>query len=175
MPRHRNYTPADVLQILQASEGHAPGGGHTLARHVNISNPELIRRVNEDARNGGVANFGAFREHRIHDAAALGAWLLNSSGGVFLLSDMDREVEGVRGRGRPLTPNDYPQRTLQGPAPAGWFMRWVQAGSIVVEVPAGQLVMALRAIKGGTIEIVTFYPVFAGGLNVSPRVLYRAR
>jgi hypothetical protein len=175
MPRNRNYTPADVLDILRASEGIGPGAGHAIARHVNISNPNLIRRVDEDTRNGGVANYGAFREYNLTDAALMGAWLLNSPAGAILLGTMDQEIEDVRQRGRPLQPDDYPRNTVTGRAPGGWLMRWVQAGSMVIEVPVGELTMVLRGDRGGEIEIVTFYPVFTGGRNIPMRVLYRAR
>jgi hypothetical protein len=175
MPRNRNYTPADVLSILRASEGIGLGAGHTIARHVNISNPNLIRRVDQDTRNGGVANYGAFRENNLNDAALMGAWLLNSSAGAIFLGTFDQQIEVVRDRGRPLQADDYPRNSLTGRAPGGWLMRWVQAGSMVIEVPVGEVTMVLRGVKGGEIEIVTLFPVFTGGPNIPMRVLYRGR
>lgn len=175
MPRLVAYTPQEVERILRQSESEVRGGGHTLRRHVTISNPALIRRVNEDTEDGGVANYGAFLEGRVQEAAILGAWLLNSPGGAFALNFLDEGTERVRDRGNPLVPGDYPVQTLQGVAPTGWFMRWVQAGTAVVRVPLGSLRMVVRAAKGGTIEVVTFFPIFDGGTGVTMTTLYRAR
>jgi hypothetical protein len=177
MPRQRPYTATDVLELLRISEGPGPGEGHTLARHVNISNPDLIRRVDEDTRNGAIANYGAFREKKIDDAAVLGAWLLNSPAGINFLKALDKAVDDKKNKrpGTPLPADKYPDATLKAPAPAGWLMRWVQVGSMVIEVPAGDLTMVVNAVKGGDIRIVTFYPVFLGGQNVTIKTLYRAK
>jgi hypothetical protein len=169
------YSVEELIIILKASENpRIHGGGHTLERHVNISNTGLIRRVTRDTPDGGTANYGAFLQGHIQDAAAAAAALLNSSGGTFMLHDMDTVIAAVRARGRPLVPGDYPSRTLRGPVLGGFAMRWVQAGQSVVQVPFDIAEISVRGKRGGTIEIITCFPIFTGCRPGEMQTLYPA-
>jgi hypothetical protein len=177
MARLAQY-PADfVRQILLDSEGGAHDG-HTLSRHVNITNADLVRRVFR-TRGGAIANYGAFRAGNIADATFAIQALLNSPDGQTALGELDVAVdlEKARHPGRPLTEEEadraFRARTIRGPAQGGLRMRWVQAGSMVVEVPAAEIFLHIEAVPGGTFVIVTCYPIFGTCAPHEMRVIQR--
>jgi hypothetical protein len=60
-----SLTPENAKAVLYASEGKEPGPGHTLVRHVDITNEQLIQRSMTQTTAGMVHFFAAF--HSIRD------------------------------------------------------------------------------------------------------------
>lgn len=53
-------TPDQAKLVIKASERREPGPGHTMERHVTISNLDLYERNNRSAINGEIQFFAAF-------------------------------------------------------------------------------------------------------------------
>ena len=145
-------TPDMAKAVLEGSEGRPDGNGgegHTLRKHVKISNAELRRRFEEGSPSGELKIFTAFMD--TNQAAAALASAVGVLANQPFIRDFDRTAEGAM----------FDSDTIGRPAP------WLQLpAAITVRYGAGAGKIPLQQFRLWAIKmkdrphglhVITFY------------------